>query len=267
MDNVPLSVLVKIKKPSPKNVSDIAAPFIKELSFCFSNKTIVFTDDRAYSFYWNNDTRRNILKRIERYNVHVLYPMSEYFSISLKDYYTVTRRVPGRSYYDKQHHLFLARELLNIAGQSSTIERPEKYKYLDSDTFKNIRFHIQHGDMKNTNILWQDDFHYCMVDFDGIDIFPTFYDFFYYILSGGFGLEEYLSNYFDQEILKYMTKQGINEPLEKYKDECLAAFILVPGKYIPDDKIIRKIVPGDYYKSRESIAVMEINRAKEVHSK
>ena len=211
---------------------------------------VFLTDNRAITLYINTDTGRDILWRMEKYVGNVAYPRSEFLEISVTGRYTVAERVIGEPCLDKRRALYLAEELLGFAAQAQEMPRPEKYGHLDCTDYSDIRYHVQHGDAQYYNVLWQDETHYKFIDFDMIDVYPAFYDFFYIILSEeGRGLEEFLNGYFDGKIADYMKSFGIKAPIEIYKDECMAAFLSVPGKFIPADQIACRVIPPKYKKT------------------
>lgn len=242
--------LLKIGQQKKGITSETARPGIKLLVCYFAPKKVFLTDKRAISLYENDEWQRAILRRIEKYIDDVVYPRSEFWEISVAECCTITDRIPGESCFDKKHVLYLAQELLRFAAQSKELPRPEKYGYLDCADYSNIRYHVQHGDVNENNVLWQDDTHYTFIDFDRIDVFPTFYDFFSLILSGeNRGIEEFLNGYFDQEIADYMKVFGINAPIERYKDECMAAFLSVPELLVPGGRVARRFVTANYKKT------------------
>ena len=242
--------LLKIGQPKKEITLETAKPGIKQLVCYFAPKKVFLTDKRAISLYENDDRQKAILRRIEKYIDDVAYPRSEFWEISVTECYTITNRVPGKCGFDKKHVLYLAQELLRFAAQSKELPRPEEYGYLNCTDYPNIRYHVQHGDLNENNVLWQDDTHYTFIDFDRIDVFPTFYDFFSVILSKeNRGIEEFLNGYFDWEIADYMKVFGINAPIERYKDECMAAFLSVPNILVPGGRVARRFVTSNYKKT------------------
>ena len=248
-------LLIKIRRPYRGLPPEAAAPGIKELICYFAGiKRVFFTGNRAISIYSSD----KYIQQLEKYVGYIIYPMSEFLEISVQERYTVAKRIMGKPYFDREHALYLAGELLRFAGQATDMARPEKFEYLNSTDYQNIRYHVQHGDMQPYNVLWQDDTHYSMIDFDLAGVFPTFYDFFYIILSEEErGTVEYLNGYFDREIADYMKAFGINVPIELFKDECLAAFLSVPGKFISADRVARRCVPLSYRKTHTVLAANE----------
>ncbi len=236
------------------NSSDVIQE--KQVTFYYggwSEKIVAFAGSRVYSFYSENEI--GWLKNLKKYYKYIVYPKSVFFLISDEQHYTITDFTPGKSFFDLQHCIYLAKEMIKYASTASTIEKPSKYNFIDGTVYKNINYYVQHGDLAAKNVLWTSDTDYCVIDFDTIEVFPVFYDFFRVIIVElkEKGVQEYLNGTFDLQIKEYMQINDIDGTVDSFKDESLAAFVLTTYKYWFTDKIISGIVPESYKKTMDVI--------------
>lgn len=121
-------------------------------------------------------SRKRFCETMEKYNSYVsfiTYDVASYsFDVSKK--MIATTMINGERHNDDSHFNAFINKICEQYLPSKI------YQKKDINNFKNIPFFIQHGDCKNSNIIWQGN-KPILIDLEAIDSYPIFYDLFYYI--------------------------------------------------------------------------------------
>ena len=215
-------------------------------------KILAFSENSVYSFY--NKKHKKEIEYIEKYIDEINYPKSEIYKISLNKMYTIAELVKGQSYNEVKHTQKLAKDILKY-NSSSKLFSEHRFPIVEKFGLTKVPFYLQHGDLTSSNIIWSDEQHYKIIDFDTIDVFPCFYDLFRLLMDlGEVGIRLYIDGEFDAEIKYFMDTKHINCDLEDFKDSCLGAFILCTYNFWNTNKIFNKFIPEHYSKTIKIIS-------------
>ena len=215
----------------------------------WSKKVILLFDDKVVSFYKHEDSEK-WLSNMKKYIDDCNYPRCKYFEIDEQKRISICSRENGHTSY--QNLDFLAKEILRY---NKTMPKYLNHQYSKEICHRFSRFgidnlvsYVQHGDAAKVNIL-SDDEGYRFIDFDTIDIFPAFFDFFRLLLGFGGGMKLFYDGFFDQELSAVLEPCDVALSVEQ-KDKYLAAFLTfkeewsrrIPYQDIPEEYILTKKV-------------------------
>lgn len=139
-------------------------------------KTILITKRKSIYF----------LKRKKRYfqsKTNILkYCSSSLYPILKLDFDDCNLRIIGNTVLGKKYK---RNEKFNtIVSNLFDIYKRSEYKLTDFDFGNNkfvIPYCIQHGDLKDSNIIWLDDSKFCLIDLEAFGLKPIFFDLFFFI--------------------------------------------------------------------------------------
>ena len=251
--------IIIILSGNKKSSFDYADVYLRKqtgkMVFCIENKVI--------SFYKYN-TRYNIFDFNYLLN-ECNYPKCEYEVFDMHYAYNICNFVPGIR-LDKQSiktKVYIAKQILLLNAQAKKFSENMIHKFCKKmiekydDSFLHFKWggYIQHGDLNMTNIICKEN-SFTIIDFDSINVYPPFFDFFRLI-----GLDEelflfFVNGEFDKEYK--MVLESINETFsEEKKDKYLAIYIasvggaikiklhLLNDKYIKTNYILQKSLHND----------------------
>jgi len=122
--------------------------------------------------------------------------------------------------------------------------------------------YVQHGDLNGENILvCNSDF--VMIDFDCMDIYPPFYDFFTFLGFNEWMIPLFLDGIFDEE-LRLLATSICDEFDEKTKDKYLAVFLAVI-KFNWMKRVYLRYIPESYTISLMVLDKLQISNASEIN--
>lgn len=132
--------------------------------------------------------------------------------------------IKGIQYFDDYHFELFAKEIVNQYTNSNI------YSTISINEINNVPLFVQHGDCKNSNIIWQND-NPILIDLEAMGPYPIFYDLFYYLFI----------TYKEKSIGKFeMMRKLINITIDKLNIETpidpldffLSCYLIYLSKYI-----------------------------------
>ena len=222
----------------------------------WTKKVVVIFKDSVLSCY----PEKNIywIKNIEKYLPECNYPKTNYLVIDEKQGYTSCERVKGPEIKGYKHVLSVLEQLLAYGSKAKKIfkydydsERQRLYydfpilrsKYNITD----LMSYVQHGDAVNYNVLLHKG-KYTFIDFDYIDVYPAFYDFFQLLtFSNNINvfLPLFLGDHFDAQIIKVIGES--ENSITEIKDKYLSTYYMI-NKYrmLKSVNVLRSLLPDSY---------------------
>lgn len=214
----------------------------------WSGKYVSVYPDYVISYY---DNRAEIwFQDIQKYYDDFPYAKCKLLALDFDKRAALFEKVNGTSCFDKEHVVFLAKQMLCALKKSSPIigNKYDRYsKELAENGITDIVSCIQHGDAANKNVLWESEKDYKFIDYDSIGVFPLLYDFFRLILVdfGPTGLGWYIDGVFDEEIAELFETFEVGSLLQ-LKDKYLAVFyVFSHGRWV-DSWANRNCLPKEY---------------------
>lgn len=223
-----------------------------KMVFCF--------DDKVVSFYSNNTLCSRALKSIDLFLDKCNYPKCEYFLNDHNKRYNVCSFVKGES-VSKKDIGTRVRVINKLLEYNKTAEKYFDAKYPDNisiglkdyypDVLRYLRGgYVQNGDLNASNIKCDGD-DFTIIDFDGINIFPPFFDFFRAIGLNKALFGMFFDGVFDEGFAAVLSEFG-EEFDETKKDKYLAVysaaiynswtkkmcFELLPDGYVATKKVL-----------------------------
>lgn len=208
-----LKILVRSKEKNPY--------LLDEGIFKITPYKILFMDDKmVFTFVNGKDRFHAIKENINHYSSKLPYKTMSASYITNR-HLIISNVVKGVQYSDDEHLLMLIDHYL----------REIKITFLDkkqldmSGISKDVLFYPQHGDCHSKNIFWNSQIP-TLIDLDDVDLYPLFYDVFYYIIAskheGAFSF--FRTKEFEKWLKDFCDKKHITVP-DDIIDFYLASYV------------------------------------------
>ena len=182
-------------------------------------KTIFISNSKVYSFY----LKENVYDSIKEKTTTLL-PSLPYHTTPIvfddRSQLLIADKAKGQSYTDEYHNE-MCLELIYEAYMRVPIKE-------DKLEIKGIIYTVyqcvQHSDFHNNNVFWSDD-SYTMIDYDGINYFPMFYDLLYYAFHNKRRINDWIEQWnLEEKLQRVLESRGL-QSFENALDVYLAAYI------------------------------------------
>lgn len=189
-------------------------------------KNCLYSGDKIYQYCSDKSIYKMNKTNYQMYANFCLYPYAKTYWYNDKRQMICSEFVFGKIYNDKEHLLFWARSVLQIA------------QTVDYEIREGVLYYIQHGDAWFENIIWRNDFDFVYIDLDRLGLWPALYDVIYGLLVA-FGKDAFLiiENNLYSYIKKLFIYKGLDFTVETL-DIYYASFINIWNK--KDSKIAYK---------------------------
>lgn len=197
-------------------------------------KKIFVSEDQCY-FYIKSRKRYELFKN----NYSKYAQMLPYKHINL-NFYDENKMVIGETAKGtKFRNNERFEETLNLLFDTNLSQEVDYKNLLVNDENIEVPFFVQHGDFKNSNVIWNET-DYCLIDLEEVNEYPAFYDLFFYVFlskpqtfietlfsdffinrTKNFWLSKNKDLHFDRDyfFVDYSLSIYLSFVLEKYKSE------------------------------------------------
>ena len=140
-------------------------------------KTILICKDFTFYFYNNKKRYFDIKNRFSNFIYLLKYPSME-LSFDDSNLLVVGKTIIGTKYKRNEKFNLVLDYLFSFYDKSEYVSK----QITIGNISLSVPFCVQHGDLKDSNIVWDGPQNFCLIDLEAINEKPIFFDMFFYIL-------------------------------------------------------------------------------------